>query len=51
MTSNKRPDMSAVDDPKTPNLDAIFDLLSNEHRRHILYYSDSRRMPTALAVG
>lgn len=50
MTSNERPDTPAVDDPNTPSLklDAIFDLLSNEHRRHILYHFHEQ--PQAVAT-
>jgi DNA-binding transcriptional ArsR family regulator len=50
MTSSEHPDTPAVDDPNTPtpSLDAIFDLLSNEHRRYILYYFHEQ--PQAVAT-
>ncbi|WP_438267381.1 DUF7344 domain-containing protein [Haladaptatus halobius] len=50
MTSSERPDTPAVDDPNTPTLshDAIFDLLSNEYRRHILYHFHEQ--PQAVAT-
>lgn len=50
MTSSERPDTPAVDDLNTPplNLDAIFGLLSNEYRRHILYHFHGQ--PQAVAT-
>ncbi|WP_227355773.1 DUF7344 domain-containing protein [Haladaptatus salinisoli] len=49
MTSGKRPDTPTVGNPNTPtlSLDAIFDLLSNEHRRHVLYYFHGESQPIA----